>query len=100
MRGLIVLVLVTLGAGQISFDSKPKNDAKSFPKDDKSSSSFSNLFKNQLTLKDKISFGSNPPSKNINSKQFSLAKLLNKETPKLQTRFGFSSKVSYSQTPL
>ena len=96
MRNLLVLALVTLGAGQISFDSKPKNDAKSFPKDDKSSSSFSNVFKNQLTSKHKISFGSNPDPKNINinSKPFSLAKLLNKETPKLQTRFGFSSKVS------
>ena len=63
MRNLLVLALVTLGAGQISFDSKPKNDAKSFPKDDKSSSSFSNVFKNQLTSKHKISFGSNPPPK-------------------------------------
>ena len=93
MRGLLVLALVTLGAGQISFDSKPKNDAKSVSIDDKSSSSFSNVFKNQLTLNHKISFGSKLPSKNRNSKPFSLAKLLNKETPKLQTRFGFMSKV-------
>ena len=94
MQGLLVLAFVTLGAGQISFeDTKPKNDVNSLPKDDKSSSSFSNIFKNQPKSKNKISFGSNPPSREIDSKHFSLAKLLNKETPKVQTRFGFSSKV-------
>ena len=93
-QGLLVLAFVTLGAGQISFeDTKPKNDVNSLPKDDKSSSSFSNIFKNQPKTKHKISFGSNPPSQEIDSKHFSLAKLLNKETPKVQTRFGFSSKV-------
>ena len=47
MQGLLVLAFVTLGAGQISFeDTKPKNDDNSLPKDDKSSSSFSNIFKN------------------------------------------------------
>ncbi len=98
MQGVLLLALVTFGTGQISFDTKPKiNDAKSVPNNNKSSSLFSNVFKNQLKSKNKISFGgSKPPSKEIDSKHFSLAELLNKETPQpqLQTRFGFGSKVS------
>ena len=98
MQGVLLLAFVTLGAGQISFDKKPKhNDVKSFPNTDKSSSSFSNIFTNQLKSKHRISFGgSKPPLKDIDTKQFSLAELLNKETPQpqVQTRFGFGSKVS------
>ena len=90
MQGVILLAFVTFGAGQISFDKKPKNnDVKSFPNANKSS--------NQLKSKHRISFGgSKPPLKDIDTKHFSLAELLNKEAPQsqVQTRFGFGSKVS------
>ena len=98
MQGVLLLVFVTFGTGQISFDKKPKiNDATSLQNNEKlSSSSFSNIFKNQIKSKQRISFGSKPLSKDIANEPFSLAELLNKEAPQpqLQTRFGFGSQVS------
>ena len=97
MQGVLLFVFVTFGTGQISFDKQPKiNDANSLQNNDKSSSSFSNVFKNQIKSKQSISFGSKPLSKDIATKDFSLAELLNKEAPQpqLETRFGFGSQVS------
>lgn len=98
MQGVLLLVFVTFGTGQISFNKNPKiNDANSLQNNDKSSSSsFSNVFKNQIKSKQRISFGSKPLSKDIASEHFSLAELLNKEAPppQLETRFGFGSQVS------